>query len=199
MKKIKLGLDFDNTLINYDNVFYEVALKKGLINKNFEKSKLKIRDYLRSQGKDNEFSYMQGEVYGPAMHMAKESKNMINVLEKLQKKNINIIIVSHKTKKPYVGPPYDLRNYAIKWLETKGFFSANGLNWSKNQVYFESTKEKKIERILKEECTHYVDDLIEILEMIPKNISRIHFNNENTSKWKMGPFFSNWEELEDIL
>ena len=123
MRNIKIGLDFDNTLINYDSVFYEVALSKGLITKNFAKSKLKIRDYLRSQGKDNDFSYMQGEVYGPSIHMAKESTNMISALNKLKNKNIEIIIVSHKTVKPYIGPPYNLREYAMNWLETKGFFS----------------------------------------------------------------------------
>ena len=38
---IKLGLDFDNTLIDYDEVFYEIALK-NLIPKNIVRLKSKF-------------------------------------------------------------------------------------------------------------------------------------------------------------
>ena len=38
MKKI-VGLDFDNTLICYDDVFYKIALKKKLININVSNNK----------------------------------------------------------------------------------------------------------------------------------------------------------------
>ena len=31
-----LGLDFDNTLVRYDNLFHKLALEKGLINDEVE-------------------------------------------------------------------------------------------------------------------------------------------------------------------
>ena len=43
---IRLGLDFDNTLIDYDSIFYKTGLKLGLIDKNIKKSKISVRNYL---------------------------------------------------------------------------------------------------------------------------------------------------------
>ena len=52
------------------------------------------------------------------------------------------------------------------------FFNKNGLN-IKNDIFFESTKKLKIERIGKERCDVFIDDLPEILNMIDKSIERI--------------------------
>ena len=38
----KLGIDFDNTIVIYDELFYKVALERNLIPINFSKNKLKI-------------------------------------------------------------------------------------------------------------------------------------------------------------
>ena len=43
---IRLGLDFDNTIIFYDNIFYKIALEKKIIPEKFPAQKKKIRDYL---------------------------------------------------------------------------------------------------------------------------------------------------------
>ena len=42
-----LGLDFDNTLVLYDNLFHQIALEKGLIDHSVAANKIAIRDYLR--------------------------------------------------------------------------------------------------------------------------------------------------------
>ena len=46
-----LGLDFDNTLVRYDELFHKVALNKGLIKGDLPVNKMTIRDYLRKKGK----------------------------------------------------------------------------------------------------------------------------------------------------
>ena len=43
---IKLGLDFDNTLTNYDYLFFKLALEKNLIPQDLEKNKVAVRKYL---------------------------------------------------------------------------------------------------------------------------------------------------------
>ena len=50
---IKLGIDFDNTLITYDLLFKKAALEKNLIPINFPESKSLIRNYLREKGQEN--------------------------------------------------------------------------------------------------------------------------------------------------
>ena len=58
-----IGLDFDNTLIEYDLLFYKTALEFKLIPENTIKSKVGVRDYLLSIGKEK-FLLNYREVYG---------------------------------------------------------------------------------------------------------------------------------------
>ena len=37
---MKVGLDFDNTIVNYDNVFFKVALENNLIPRDIKKQKI---------------------------------------------------------------------------------------------------------------------------------------------------------------
>ena len=59
-----LGLDFDNTIVTYDKVFHKIALKKLLIEKTIPEDKIAIRNFLRESGREDEFTTLQGEVYG---------------------------------------------------------------------------------------------------------------------------------------
>ena len=89
---------------------------------------------------------------------------------KLKKRNVNLFIVSHKTLYPYNGPKYNLHNAANEWLNKNGFFDKAGLNFSENDVYFEISKLNKIKRISLLDCTHFIDDLPEILDLIEENV-----------------------------
>ena len=51
-----IGLDFDNTLVCYDNLFYEIAVRKNLIPKEIEKTKNAVRNYLKLSDKENIFT-----------------------------------------------------------------------------------------------------------------------------------------------
>ncbi len=196
---VKLGIDFDNTLINYDNVFYQLALEKNLIEENFPQSKLQIRDYLRSKGKNDEFTELQGEAYGPKILLAKPYEGMTNALMKLKREGIDIVIISHKTKYPYKGPKYNLREYALNWLEEIGFFLEDFLSFNKDDIHFESTKEFKAAKIKELGCTHFIDDLPEILNLLPDNISKILFNSELYSQSTKYKVLTHWDNLLDFI
>ena len=45
---MNVGIDFDNTIVSYDKVFYAVALEQSLIPQEIKESKMAVRDYLRS-------------------------------------------------------------------------------------------------------------------------------------------------------
>ena len=193
-----LGLDFDNTLVRYDNLFHKLALEKGLINDEVEKDKTIIRDHLREQGKNDEFTLLQGEVYGLHILDAEPAFGMLETLKDLNRQGIPMIIISHKTQKPYKGPAYDLRRAAIEWLEKHDFFKSEGLNWEKNQVIFEDTKDKKIKRIEMEGCSHYIDDLIEIISALPATVKGLHYcpNAKEEDVMKGKRILKNWKELD---
>ena len=75
-----LGLDFDNTLVRYDTLFHQLAIEKGLIEASLPANKTVIRDYLRSQGQDEQFTTLQGEVYGLRILDAEPAEGMLKAL-----------------------------------------------------------------------------------------------------------------------
>ena len=117
-----LGLDFDNTLVHYDNVFYQVALEKKLIDKTIAPFKTAIRDHMRSTGTEEQFTLLQGEVYGLHILKAEPAEGMLEALYELRQQGIPMVLVSHKTRTPYKGPAYDLHQAALSWLEKYEFF-----------------------------------------------------------------------------
>ena len=126
---MKLGLDFDNTLIDYDSIFYDTALKLGFIDKDIKKSKTSVRNFLINKNQEHKFTFLQGEVYGKEIINAEKSEGMFESLLKLKNKGFHIYIVSHKTKFPIIGAKYDLHEAARKWLEKNKFFAYASWNF----------------------------------------------------------------------
>jgi len=195
-----LGLDFDNTIIKYDELFHRIAFEKNLIPVDFPKEKNKVRNYLREKNIEDEWTIIQGDVYGGRIKEAIPFEGMLETLEKLRIKKIPINIISHKTRVPYLGPKIDLHAAAINWMKINHFFDQYGLNFTSPQIYFEETKEEKIDRIMANGCTHYVDDLPEILEMIPNGIKKILFSPNHSQKFsEKWTVINSWKELPAIL
>ena len=61
---MKIGIDFDNTLVCFDELFYRAAMEKKLIPAFLPTSKEQVRDYLRKQKKEDLWTELQGYVYG---------------------------------------------------------------------------------------------------------------------------------------
>lgn len=190
-----LGLDFDNTLVIYDKLFHQIAMEKKLINESIPFNKKFIREHIINQGKEQEFTLMQGEVYGSRILEAEPANGMMKALREIKKGGIEIAIVSHKTKYPYMGPKYDLRKAAIEWMKKYGLFKDKILNEDLSNVHFENTKEEKSSKIKKLGCKYFVDDLESILDIIDTDIIKIHYT-KGASKYKT---MKHWNELKDII
>ena len=195
-----LGIDFDNTIIKYDELFHKIACEKGLIPVELPKQKNVVRDYLRETGIEDEWTIIQGEVYGGRIKEAVLFSGVLEALKKLNSKQIPINIVSHKTRIPYLGPKRDLHAAALNWLKSNRVIDSGVSGVKEDKVFFEVTKEDKINRIVQIGCTHYLDDLPEILEMIPSGIKKILFSPNGTQDsyedWKV---IKSWKELPTII
>jgi hypothetical protein len=195
-----LGLDFDNTLISYDILFRKVALEQGLIPQETDSNKNAVRDYLRSADREDEWTKLQGEVYGGRILEAAPYPGMKQALRSIAGLNVPLTIVSHKTKTPFMGKQWDLHAAARTWLNQHGMHLSSGPNISHERTFFELTKQAKCNRIVAVGCTHYVDDLPEILEMLPDTIIKIHFSPEGHSTsnadWLV---MQSWNKLPAIL
>ena len=65
-----VGIDFDNTIVCYDDIFHREALDRELIPAATPARKEAVRDYLRQQDKEDLWIELQGYVYGPGITSA---------------------------------------------------------------------------------------------------------------------------------
>ena len=126
---------------------------------------------------------MQSTVYSQEIHKALPIHKIIKILQFLKKKKIKFYIVSHKTKYPYYGEKVDLHKISRSWLNKNIFNKKNKLN--KCKFYFETSIKKKIERIKKLKITHFIDDLKEIIDLLPSNTIGILFKNKKFKEYKI--------------
>jgi len=80
------GFDFDNTLINYDKIFYSTAIKRLLIKKKIKKDKSSIKKMLLRKKKIEEWTKLQSEVYSRGIYKATPNEKLILLLKFLKKK-----------------------------------------------------------------------------------------------------------------
>ncbi len=175
---MKIGVDFDNTIVSYDSLFFKIALEKKLIPGDLAVTKNDVRDHLRKIDREDDWTEMQGYVYGARMNEADPFPGVLDFFLRLKSAGLPFVIVSHKTRYPYMGEKYDLHASARGWLKTRGFFSEQGIDIGAENVFFEPTKHDKLRRIGAVGCTHFIDDLPEFLgeESFPARVERILFD-----------------------
>ncbi|MDA8992608.1 hypothetical protein N9F75_02115 [Candidatus Pelagibacter ubique] len=195
-----IGFDFDNTLIDYTNSFKKLVKKKKLVPEKFNKNKIAIRNYLREKNLENKWTILQGEIYGNAIMDAEIYDGVKNTFQYILQNNIKIKIVSHKTQYPYMGRKVDLRLSALKWIEKNILNQISNTNFSKSDIFFENTINDKIKKIQELCCDIYVDDLPEILNLLPNKIQKILFspisNNYKNYNYKV---MQSWTEFKKII
>ena len=160
---MRIGIDFDNTIVCYDPVFHIASYEKKLIPESIPATKEAVRDHLREIDREDDWTELQGYIYGTRMELAKPFPGIFDFLKQTINRGIDVFIISHKTQFPYRGPQYDLPAAARSWLETNGVFDPEGIGLSVDRAFFEPTKELKLERIGALGCTHFIDDLPEFL------------------------------------
>ena len=192
-----VGLDFDNTIVTYEKVFHEVALNQGYITDDVAQSKVAVRDNLRAQGKEDVWTALQGYVYGTCMSKADIFPGVIEALKSIKNDGHITLIISHKTRYPFAGPKYDLRNAARTFIDDVLRDGETPLIPLEN-ISFLETKDEKLSHIQALGCDVYLDDLPEILmsENFPNETKKFLFNPENYHKQIDGvTLVSSWNDF----
>ena len=151
---MRIGIDLDNTLADYRRPLEVLCAEHGLRGAHPD-PKLALRDYLRSAGREEEWTRLQGELYGPLMNHALLFEGANEFFSRCHLQGASCHIVSHRTRKPISGGDHDLHEAARLWLVRQGL---SGIT-----AYFEETKRQKIERIGALDLDVFIDDLPEIL------------------------------------
>jgi hypothetical protein len=176
---MRIGIDFDNTIVSYDVLFHKVARERDLVPPETPVNKIAVRDTLRRAGREEVWTELQGYVYGARMDEAQAYPGVIEFLRWAEQAGHDLAIVSHKTKHPFLGPQYDLHAAARAWVERHLCENGSALIPAE-QVFFELTKEEKLARIGNFHCGIFIDDLPEILQAsdFPASTCRILFDPE---------------------
>lgn len=195
-----IGIDFDNTLICYDEVFHSMAVREGWISPVVASQKTVIRDAIRSSpGGDSRWQQLQALTYGVAIEKARLYDGIPSFFHACKKNGTPVFIVSHKTETAWLNEqPIQLRQQALHWMRGMGFFSPDGFGLKLEQVFFESSRSEKISRIRALECTHFIDDLAEVFAEpdFPSSVVKILFAPKaNTQGPSDVRTFQSWVEI----
>jgi hypothetical protein len=197
-----IGVDFDNTIVSYDALFHRLALEQGLIPAEVPASKEQVRNYLRRCGQEEAWTELQGYVYGARLCDAAAFPGAIEFFRKCREQDVPVCIVSHKTRHPFRGPAYDLHQAALDWLVQNAFFNPTDIGLPRDAVHLETTLAGKLQRIADLGCTHFIDDLPELLSeaAFPDEAQPWLFdpNNHHPTEQRFARVTS-WLELDELL
>jgi hypothetical protein len=177
---MRIGFDFDNTIIRYDALFHKVACEQGVADNTVAVNKIAVRDFLRASNKEDVWTEMQGYVYGARIDEAEVFPDVIRVMQRIREAGHAVAIISHKTQYPYRGQQYDLHSAARKWINATLCEDGEALI-PLDHIFFELTQENKLARIANFGCDIFIDDLPEILlaAHFPTTTQRVLFDPEN--------------------
>ncbi len=195
-----IGVDFDNTMISYDELMYRISVEWGLIPEQFHANKKKIRDHIRTI-KDGELKWqkLQAVVYGSRINEAVIFDGVKEFFDTCLNRKISIYVVSHKTIHPAQDKCVNLHQAALDWLSNNSFLSTGySCDLSRKAVFFEATRKEKIKRIKGLGCTHFIDDLIETFSdpTFPTGTSKMLFSPmEPDRSYSNAKVLSSWDEI----
>jgi hypothetical protein len=198
---VRVGIDFDITIASYDEPMHQWAMERGLISPSVPKNKKLIRDSIRDlEDGEARWRALQVFCYGPGMQCARPMAGVKDFLTVCKTAGVPVWIVSHKTEHANFGDPsVKLREAALRWLEAEGFLDSPGFGIGSGRVFFEDTRQAKIERIRILGLSHFIDDLEEtFLEpSFPHAVAKILFSAEPTTNWKGWRSLGNWSDIRN--
>lgn len=169
-----IGIDFDNTIVSYERLFAAIASELGFEPGKAGTGKLLLRNHLRATGREQEWTAIQGRVYGLLINEAEPFPGVMEFLKACLDSGRSVRIISHRTRYPILGEPVDLHQAARDWLGRIGILDLV----PEDSIYFECTREIKVGRIGQTGCGWFIDDLMEVFEepSFPPGIRRVLFD-----------------------
>jgi len=195
----RIGIDFDNTIVDYESVFRSVAIRSGLADAHFAGGKSELRTLIRAQHGDLAWMRLQAVVYGHEISAATVYRGFREFIARARAGGAWLGIVSHKTEFAAAEPDGpNLRDAARAWLAMQGVL-VRGIDAA--QVYFEATREAKLARIAALDCTHFIDDLPEVFGegSFPERVEAILFDPAGAAA--SGPYrrVRTWSEAQGLI
>ena len=193
---LRIGLDFDNTIANYDLAFSKVAELLDLKTTATNKSEVK-NDLLSREDGDLLWQKVQGLTYGRYIDLAEIHSGLLEFVFRARSLGHELFVVSHKTEFGHFDESLTpLRTAALQWLQTKRIVGEMSAQIKPDAVYFCHTQDEKILKINELKLDVFVDDLEEVLnnQMLSSAVRRILFSVNSEVKSKYECHYS-WREI----
>ncbi len=201
---LRIGLDFDNTIANYDQAFPEVARILGYetnnLNATLNKRDLKLK-LLKQPDGDTAWQKVQGLVYGKFIDLASLYPGVYEFVLRALASGHDIFIVSHKTELGHFDESRTpLRQAATTWLTNQKLVSDSDSKIKLQNIYYAETRDEKINKIVELQLDVFIDDLDEVLSdrSFPKRTRKILFGSGATTSQEILAMQS-WREVGDEL
>jgi hypothetical protein len=198
---VRIGIDFDNTIICYDEVFAAAARRRGLVPDQWSGRKRELRDYLRARpGGELAWQGLQGWVYGNGITEAAIFPGMSDFLTACRRAGAEVYVVSHKTQYGHQDPHRtDLRMAARNWMQGAGLVGSADTALSLDRVYFEDTIAAKVDRLASLDLDVFIDDLVDVFEQphFPRRTRAILFGEAAASHDGRYRPIASWAEIQN--
>ena len=156
-----------------------------------------VRQYVKENAGEDQWVFLQSIVYGQRINDAKPYPGVVEFISQATKQ-LDIYIISHKTKIAQLDKKTDLIKAATYWLNKH-----NITQMLPNQaIHFENSRDNKISRIKMVRCDVFIDDLIDVFlhPGFPHKTQKILFDPTNFYKVKSGISVVNcWEQLNYLI
>jgi hypothetical protein len=171
---VTIGLDLDNTIVCYDESLHSLAVELYGMPPSVPAVKTAVRQFFRDAARHRDWTALQGVAYGARMAQARAFPGAIEFVRQALVSGHDVFVASHRTRHPVIGEPVDLHDLARRWLQDQGLV---GALLADDRVFFEETRQAKVERIARTDCDVFLDDLPEVLTdpAFPAAVSRYLF------------------------
>ena len=197
-----IGVDFDNTIVCYDGLFPKLAVQQGLVPNDICASKSAVRDYLRQIGQEERWTELQGYAYGPGMREARLFPGVLEFFDRCRRSGQEVFIISQRTRYPFLGERHDLHQAARDFLAAHGWNDPARIGLAADHIHFHESVPEKVARINQLGCTHFIDDLPEILTAaeLRADVEKILFDPNGQHADRPGlRRVGSWQTIENLL
>ncbi|OUR93634.1 hypothetical protein A9Q84_19390 [Halobacteriovorax marinus] len=185
---MKIAIDFDNTIVDYSELFHKACLLENVtIDKSLSKNEIKI--FLKNS---NEYEWpkkwieVQGRCYGELILESGEEGDFLKVFNYFKSQGFEVEIISHKSKKSLCGR-FNLRESALKKIKQIGL--------SEDSIQFFDSFSDKCDYLNRGKFDVVIDDLEEILAESKTINFKILFAHYSKDHFALG----SWEMIFDLF
>lgn len=189
-----IAFDLDNTILDYETSLHQLKLDRVELQEISANNKVDFKLRVIAEFGKDYWTELQGFLYTEYVAYSRIDPKFIELLNYLESHQWQTSIISHKTEFPYMGPKLNLRDCSRDRLQAAGIEKL-----LTDGVHFFDTKKEKVEFINLIKPNIYIDDLVEILDLLSNDITRLLFNSTNTERNSNYDLISDWRSVYKYL